>query len=67
MVNEKFPIVHVKCRKGGDPATAGQECPCMQAYNMSSQGSSIVHLKCIRCGHVWAIPVGGQLSFPPGV
>lgn len=48
-------------------ATGGQECSSMQALNMSEPGSSVVRFKCIKCGHVWSTPVGGQLNLPPGV
>lgn len=67
MGNEEKPVVLVKCRRGQDITTHGQECPSMQAYNMSSSGDTIVRLKCVKCGHMWSTPVGGQLNLPPGV
>lgn len=55
-------IVHVKCRRGLDAATAGQECMCMQAYRMSEFGSSSPAYKCVKCGHVWTVPLGGAFN-----
>lgn len=68
MATEKeFPIALTRCRRGQDAATSGQECPGMQAYNMSEPGSPMVRFKCVKCGHVWTVPVGGKLELPPGV
>jgi hypothetical protein len=65
--NDEFPTVLVKCRRGQDMATNGQECVSMQAYNMSTPGDTIVRFKCVKCGHTWVVPVGGQFNLPPGV
>lgn len=68
MANEKeYPVVLVRCRRGRDGTTFGQECDGTQAYNMSAQGDFTTRLKCVKCGHVWVIPVGGTLNLPPGV
>lgn len=67
MGNEEKPVVLVKCRRGQDTTTHGQECSSMQAYNMSSPGDTIVRFKCSKCGYMWSTPVGGQLNLPPGV
>lgn len=64
---QKFPIVFVKCRRGNDAATVGQECSSMQAHNMSIFGDSVVRFKCLKCGFIWVVPVGGQMVLPPGV
>ena len=63
MSNEKqeFPIVHMKCRRGNDPATRGQGCQGMQAEKLSLDGSPQVQLRCSTCKHVWSVPVGGSI------
>jgi hypothetical protein len=66
MVDGEFPIVLVKCRRGYDSTTKGQECSGVMAYNMSKQGDTAVRFKCVKCGFVWTIPVGGQMIFPSG-
>lgn len=67
MEDKEYPVVLIKCRRGQDLATNGQECASMQAYNMSHPGDSVVRFKCFKCGHTWSTSVGGQLNLPPGV
>lgn len=67
MTEQNFPIVQIKCRRGQDLVTSGQECQSMQAYNMSVPGGTVVQFKCVKCGHVWNTPVGGQFNLPPGL
>ena len=64
---EDRKVVLVKCRRGQDAATNGQECQSMKAYNLSEPGATIVRFQCAGCGHVWVTPVGGQFNLPPGV
>jgi len=54
-------VVHMKCRRGNDAATRGQSCDNMQAEKLSQDGSSYVQFKCLKCKHVWTVPVGGNL------
>ena len=61
--DKDHPVVHVRCRRGQDQLTSGQECGSLQAYNLSSPGGPVVRLKCVKCGYIWATPVGGPVSF----
>lgn len=61
------PVVLIKCRRGHDMATRGQECSSMQAHNMSVPGDSVARFECAECGYVWTVPVGGCMHLPPGV
>ena len=60
--NDEYPVVHMKCRRGNDPATRGQECKGMQAHKLSPDGSQHVQLRCTTCNHTWSVPIGGTLN-----
>lgn len=62
----QYKVVLVKCRRGSDPSTHGQECTSTQAYNMSDPGATMVRFKCIKCGYIWVTPVGGAMRLPDG-
>lgn len=62
MKKEDKVEVHARCRRGSDRVTNGQTCDGMKAFNLSSQGSHVVSLKCSKCGFIWNIPVGGFTS-----
>ena len=59
MADQKPPVVHMKCRRGNDLVTKGQECKCMQAEKLTPDGSNFVQLRCVACKFTWGIPVGG--------
>ena len=61
MVNEN-KIVHMKCRRGNDQVTRGQNCNGMTAEKLSSDGDSNVRLRCTTCNFTWAVPVGGSFK-----
>lgn len=61
-MNDETKEVHVKCRRGSDKVTNGQNCNSMLAVNLSHPGSHIVSLKCVKCGFIWNVPVGGFTS-----
>ena len=64
--DKQYKVVLVKCRRGSEPSTYGQECQSTQAYNMSDSGSTVVRFKCVKCGHIWVIPIGGSMRLPDG-
>ena len=64
--DKRYPIVFVRCRRGTDPSTYGQECKGNRAYNMSDPGGTMVRFQCVDCGHIWVTPVGGAMRLPDG-
>lgn len=66
-MEKDYPVVLIKCRRGQDAATSGQECGSNQAYNLANHGDFVVKFKCVKCGYIWSTPVGGSMNLPPGV
>ena len=62
-MKKDYPEVFAKCRRGGDRVTVGQSCDGMKASNMTEPGSHSVTMKCLKCGFVWSVPVGGATSY----
>lgn len=58
----KYPVVHMKCRRGYDRASHGQNCKSMRAYKLSVDGSNVVQFKCIDCGYSWSVGIGGAIN-----
>jgi hypothetical protein len=58
----KYPKVHMKCRRGQDKASHGQNCKSMRAYKISADGSHVAQFKCVDCGHAWSVGLGGSLN-----
>jgi hypothetical protein len=58
----KFPVVHMKCRRGFDKASHGQSCKSMRAYKLAADGSQVAQFKCVDCGFSWAVGLGGSIN-----
>jgi hypothetical protein len=58
----EVPIVFAKCRRGSDVQTNGQSCNSKRVYKLTPDGSSLVQFKCVECGHVWSVPLGGTIN-----
>lgn len=58
----KRPTVFTACRRGKDPATAGQTCDCMVAYNLSEPGNHVVKFECQKCHYTWTTAIGGGIN-----
>ena len=56
------PTVMVKCRRGSDKITNGQTCDSRSAHSLNPQGSSVSIFKCVKCGFVWSVAVGGSFT-----
>ncbi len=54
--------VFAKCKRGSDAATKGQMCPSTNAYVLSPARSTTVTFRCVRCSHVWSVPLGGSFN-----
>lgn len=59
---ENYPKVHMKCKRGSDASTRGQQCKSMRAYKLSKDGDSVVQFRCVACGHAWSVQVGGYIN-----
>jgi len=62
MSQQKRPSVMVACRRGKDAATAGQSCDSRTAYQLSEPGGTQAQFKCVKCGFVWTVPLGGRFK-----
>ncbi len=58
-MTQQAPIVHMKCRRGGDRVTEGQTCKGMMAEKLSANGAQTASFKCTSCGYTWHVPLGG--------
>lgn len=56
------PIVNMPCKRGKDQRTAGQACDSKRAYKLSKDGSPQVQFKCVKCGFIWTVPLGGEFK-----
>lgn len=67
---EDLPIVNIACRNTksvapGETAQSSadrydQHCDSRSAYKLPSRVSGVVTYKCVKCKHVWSVPIGGQ-------
>lgn len=56
------PVVAAKCRRGMDRMTAGQNCDCITAENMTAKGSSTVQFRCTKCKYSWNVQMGAAFN-----
>jgi len=59
---EEKPTVMVACRRGKDIVTKGQECSSRMAYQLSTPGGVQAQFRCVKCGHIWTVPLGGKFQ-----
>ena len=59
---EDHPEVLAPCKRGRDKRTAGTSCKSKKAYKLSKDGAPLVQFKCVECGYIWTVPVGGQFN-----
>lgn len=60
--NSEKEIVFAACKRGSDSRTSGQKCQSRRAYRLTEKGSPRVAMKCVNCGHIWNVAIGGQFS-----
>ena len=63
MENEN-EVVHIKCKRGTDRITSGQNCLSLSAEKLTPSGSMSTSFKCVKCGFVWSVAVGGTFNSP---
>ncbi len=56
------PVVNVKCRRGADKITAGQDCNSLSAENLGDPGAPQAQFRCVKCRYTWTVPVGGTFN-----
>jgi hypothetical protein len=56
------PVINMKCRRGSDKATTGQNCDGMLAEKLMEDGNRNAAFRCVKCKFRWNVPVGGVVN-----
>lgn len=63
-MENKNEVVHMKCKRGSDRITNGQNCLSLSAERLSPVGSMAASFKCVKCGFIWSVSLGGTFNSP---
>jgi len=68
--NKDLPVVFAACKRNSASVAGkvGQSsgdfpglCGSRQAYKLPTPpGATFISLKCVKCGHSWTVPIGGE-------
>jgi hypothetical protein len=62
MENQEQKEVFMPCKRGSDKFTNGQHCDSKVAFKMQIQNPHSPTFKCVKCGYVWSVGVGGSVN-----